>query len=257
MKIWTSQIPEPLPRFELIELGVFKKIGDTSGRSLSKSLVEVKKNTDIPEKIDGIEGFIIPAGCINLELLGQLQQIHSFIYITINGFTSQAIKELQHSLEDSKTVFVFESDNYNTYDYLEQLGWLASQNRPFAVASENKKQLLTACIFKPHALIIKSSCPSWIGELEHLFSITQAQAAKPLSETELDSIYGFEMGLVAAKNLPMGHILTNEDITTAITVSRGLGLHLRQKIIGQRMGYSLKLGEPITFGFLQDPLDAK
>ncbi len=25
MKIWTSQIPEPLPRFELIELGVFKK----------------------------------------------------------------------------------------------------------------------------------------------------------------------------------------------------------------------------------------
>lgn len=83
--------------------------------------------------------------------MGQLQQIHSFIYITINGFTSQAIKELKHSLEDSKTVFVFESDNYNTYDYLEQLGWLASQNRPFAVASENKNSY-SLPVFLSHML---------------------------------------------------------------------------------------------------------
>ena len=170
MKIWTSQIPEPFPSFELIELGVFTKECDTSRISHAKSLVEVKKNTDIPEEIDGIEGFFIPIGCLNLELLEQLQQINTLVYITINGFTSQAIKEIKHSLDDSKSVFVFESENYNTYDYLEQLGWLASQNQPFAVASDNKQQLLTACIFNPHSLIIKSSFPSWIGELEHLFS---------------------------------------------------------------------------------------
>ena len=74
MKIWTSQIPEPFPSFELIELGVFTKECDTSRISHAKSLVEVKKNTDIPEEIDGIEGFFIPIGCLNLELLEQLQQ---------------------------------------------------------------------------------------------------------------------------------------------------------------------------------------
>ena len=81
---------------------------------------------DIPEEIDGIEGFFIPIGCLNLALLEKLQQIHTLVYLTINGFTSQAIKEIKHSLVDSKTVFVFESGNYNTFDYLEGIrynGW--------------------------------------------------------------------------------------------------------------------------------------
>lgn len=257
MKVWCPYLPDPFPVFQFLHLGSYHSCNRPIENSEQKRLIEVRTQANLPLSVRENDAFFIPAGAFHLELFEALAQTQCLIYIAVNGLADQAFHELKLLPNKKERVFVFEGDNCNKFDYWEQLGWLASQNHSFAIASEDREQLLTACILKPEALILKKSYPSFINELEYLCSITQPQAPKPLAEAELDALNGSEMGLVVTKDLPAGHLLTNEDITTAITARRGLGQHLRQKIIGKQLGYSLKAEEPITFGYLRDPHYAK
>ena len=257
MKVWSAQLPELIPPFEFIQLGSFQSLRDSFKTTENKKLIEIREPTDIHPSASEQDSFYIPGGSYQRELIEPLINRKHLIYIAINGFGNHAFSELKQFLKQVKSVFVFEVEDSGKFDFLEQLGWLASQNHPFAIAGDDKDQLLSACILRPEALIMKKSFPTWISELEHLCSITNPKAAKPLAVTELDALSGTEMGLVLARDLPAGHLLNNEDIISSITSKRGLGLHLRQIIVGRKLRYSLKKGEPITFGFLQDPRYAK
>jgi hypothetical protein len=257
MKVWSAQLPELIPPFEFIQLGSFQSLSDSFKSTENKKLIEIREPTDIHPSASEQDSFYIPAGSYQRELIEPLINRKHLIYIAINGFGNHAFSELKQFLNKVNSVFVFEAEACGKFDFLEQLGWLASQNHPFAIAGEDKEQLLTACILRPEALILNKSFPSWISELEHLYSITQPQAAKPLAVAEIDALSGSEMGLVLTNDLPAGHILASEDLTPSIVSNRGLGLHLLQIIVGLKLRYSLKRGEPITFGFLQDPHYAK
>lgn len=257
MKVWSSFLPEVLPPLDNIQLGSFQPISESPKNTANINLLEIRQPTDIHPSVSEQDSFYIPGGSYQRELIEPLINTNHLIYIAVNGFGNHAFSELKQFLKQVKSVFVFEVEDSGKFDFLEQLGWLASQNHPFAIAGEDKDQLLSACILRPEALIMKKSFPTWISELEHLYSITNPKAAKPLAVTELDALSGTEMGLVLARDLPAGHLLNNEDIISSITSKRGLGLHLRQIIVGRKLRYSLKKGEPITFGFLQDPRYAK
>jgi hypothetical protein len=257
MKVWSSFLPEVLPPLDNIQLGSFQPISESPKSTANINLLEIRQPTDIHPSVNEHDSFYISCGHYQRELIEPLINRKCVIYIAINGFGNHAFSELKQFLNKVNTVFVFEAEDCGKFDFLEQLGWLASQNHPFAIAGEDKDQLLSACILRPEALIMKKSFPTWIGELEHLYSITIPKAAKPLSVAELDALSGTEMGLVLARDLPAGHLLNNEDIKASITSKRGLGLHLRSIIVGRKLRYSLKKGEPITFGFLQDPHYAK
>jgi hypothetical protein len=257
MKVWSSCLPEVLPPLNNIQLGSYQPISESPKSSANINLLEIRQPTDIHPLVSEQDSFYIPGGSYQRELIEPLINTNHLIYISVNGLGNHAFSELKQFLKQVKSVFVFEVEHSGKFDFLEQLGWLASQNHPFAIAGEDKDQLLSACILRPEALIIKNIFPTWIKELEHLYNITNPKAAKPLAVTELDALSGTEMGLVLARDLPAGHLLNNEDIKSSITSKRGLSLHLRQIIVGRKLRYSLKKGESITFGFLQDARYAK
>jgi len=253
MKIWSSHLPKEIPSFDLIKIGSFQQIDKKFENFKENNLIEIKEIINLKCSIRKNDAFFIPAGYFKKKLLEFVTKYQCLIYIGINGMGDHAIKNLLKLFKKIDSVLVFEADDCEKFEFLENLGWLSSQKHPFAIASDDREKLLTSCFFKPEALIIKNDFIHWISELEYFYSLTLPHAAKPLSVSELDALDGAEIGLVVANDLPAGHLLKKEDITTRIVNNRSVGIHLEEIILGQKLRYSLKKGEPITFGFLQDP----
>ena len=151
-----GSIPEDDPRYkEGFAIKGPNKFLEDIGSAENKKLIEIREPTDIHPSASEQDSFYIPGGSYQRELIEPLINTNHLIYIAVNGFGNHAFSELKQFLKQVKSVFVFEVEDSGKFDFLEQLGWLASQNHPFAIAGEDKDQLLSACILRPEALIMK------------------------------------------------------------------------------------------------------
>ncbi len=94
----------------------------------------------------------------------------------------------------------------------------------------------------------------WVEDIDQLEHARSNKACKtvifaPVHAAALDALGQQRRGLVAKVNLMAGHTLTDEDMI-AVPGSLGVAEAMRPSILGRRLCYDLRPGEPITFGMI-------
>ena len=90
-------------------------------------------------------------------------------------------------------------------------------------------------------------------ELEPIIRVVLPRATgkpRPTSAAEIDHLLGRETSLTVARTMKVGETLLLEDLSVDLTLSRGLSPTLRDRVVGRVLRYTIKPGEPLTFGHL-------
>ena len=67
---------------------------------------------------------------------------------------------------------------------------------------------------------------------------------------DLDEVWAERLCLVARRDLPVGHVLAEDDFE-ALLRSDGISADLLERVVGRRLGYMLLAGSTLSFGVLE------
>lgn len=247
MKVWLPNSEDANHSDSELEIGCYHADGS---QPPAGALVRVNGQDGILGEVK-VAGWVVPAG-----LGGDTARIHQLattgrqVIVAINGLGAGALAAVHEAMGDGNLVHLFDARDQDRIPYLEQLAWLRAQNRPFAVMTRSQEKLNVAAAASPQCLIIPERGPIDLAPIQRIAAAGTLGEARPISEAEIDHLLGAEASLTVVRPMAVGAVLSDNDLTVAITETRGLSPSLRDKIAGKSLRYAIKPGEPLHFGHL-------
>jgi len=196
-----------------------------------------------------VTSILVPAGLnASSDILDSVAQPFKTVYLTVNGLGEAALANSLDKVQGLDVVLLYEADAVSDQTYLEHMAWLSSRHLPFAIRSGNSERLRIASAFNPEALIIETELSIPLGTLWGISSLCQKGACRPLSGEEVDAGLDTELSLTVCRDLDVGSTISSADLVIAKTGERGLSPHLAIKVVDRCLRYSIRSGEPLTFG---------
>jgi len=250
MKIWFHTPPQDTSPVDGMEIGCFVAAGN---KEQEGAAVEVISSDEaLPETA---ETFVVPSGLGgHLDLLSHLaENSHGkLIFVALNGLGSKALSAAHQVLKGSHFIHLFDAQDQDHVSYLEQLSWLRSRDKPFAIMSRSTEKLLLAAAAGAEHLIVPDGSDVNLSDISRVAASAGAQSLRPVSATEVDHLAGREASLGVAQSKHKGETILENDLCVIINPERGLAPFLKGHVIGQRLRYGIEPGEPLHFGHLEE-----
>lgn len=203
--------------------------------------------------LDGVEILQVPAGmALAPDLMEAVRASGLPALVTINGVGDGVVREVLVR-GGIHVILLFDTDDMTAADVAEQLAWLRSRGRPFAVAVAEPELAGMAILAGAGVLLVQGRHSEVIHAASRLVAVSRAQAPRPLSIQEIDALDGREMCLTVNAPLSAGEVLTADHLATALTPTRGLSPRLSARVIGLKLAYAIDPGEPLHFAHFGDP----
>jgi len=248
MKIWFLEPPEDTTEYPPLEIGRYLADNDALKTGC---LAAVNAGANEAALAADVAAWLIPAGLSSdMELVQRVAKNQSPIMLSVNGLGAIAYAAISALVPADKLINLFDAREQDSISFLEQLTWLNAQTSPFAVMAGNSEKLVQAAAMGAAHLIIAEPNPVDMTSIMRVVIPRQAGSPRPTSATEIDHLVGRESSLTVNRPLAAGHRLDSDDLTVAITATRGLSPMLGGRIKGRILRYDIAPGEPLTFGHL-------
>ena len=119
--------------------------------------------------------------------------------------------------------------------------------------ADRPERFAEAALFGPHSLIVPTGARIEADGVLRIYRARSSGAPRPISPAEVDALSGREASLTVSRRKAAGERLESEDLTIAVTETKGLSPALAMRVAGKRLRYALAPGEALTFGHLGDP----
>ena len=170
-------------------------------------------------------------------------------YIAINGINHNSFTTIINFLEGSDFTICFDARGIPVRPYYQQLAWLKAHfDGACAVVAEEVRQIETAVLINPEALIIPSKIDDNCDFIHRLNLLYNGKGTRPLSPEEVDLIEDHNISLSVNRKILVGEKLREEDLVVIQTDSKGLSPAILKKVVNQTLRYQISQGEPLTFG---------
>lgn len=180
--------------------------------------------------------------------------------LAVNGLGPRGFDSLQQARGEAPATFCYiAAKEEGTTTTLMQLAWLRAQGHSTGLVTDDETKLELAAAIRTDVVIVSKACTKqrdWQLIAKRFHDVAETalgSGSKPVTLEEMDGMVDGVPSLVAARPLAIGSVLTRADMVVRVVRQRGLSPFMAEKIIGRRLRYSLEAGEPISFGFLQEP----
>ena len=255
MKLWVdSAVFDSLPAIAVsdgsVGIGPEKMSRNISTCSASCSVLVGIEEVLGAKAIDSASVYIDSRNNTDLGLMSEIGELGMAKYLVVNGLGDHALNAAIEALGNTQVVTTFDSSNVDMELLLEQLAWLGNRPNPFAVRSNDTRQLKFAAIASAHAVIAPEVQGHEVLAIQQLTALRAPDQFRPLSGTEVDSRLEVEKTLTVTKSLAAGEALAPNVLGVEAMRNRGLGPHLSHLVIGKELRYAINPGEPLTFGHI-------
>ena len=247
MKIWLSENHAGAAASDHVEVGRYLPPGSSPSEGAVVAIDSEFDGVDTP-----VAAWIIPAGLsAHMELLRRVLATGRPLMIAVNGTGTKARRAIAAATDGVTVINLFDARDQDAVSYLEQLAWLANQDRAFAVMAGSSEKLVQAAAMGAAHLVVPGADEIDLGALERMAGAGTPDSPRPTSPAEIDHLIGHEASLTVGRAMRAGDMLTADDLNAEITADKGLSPSLAGHIAGRVLRYDIAPGEPLNFGHLK------
>ncbi len=201
--------------------------------------------------------WVSPGVSHNISLIENVAKKNIFNIISVNGLGMKALDELVKVCPGGDPTLCYVASKEDRLTEIMQLTWLKARGYETAFKAESVESIFSAAalgvevVMLPWFLFAQSMHGrSLVQRIRELGEMARGKGCRPITASEIETVEGIEVCLVAAHHLFPGDRVKISDVIVSRHRRRGVAPYLLSDIVDRKILYSMKPGDPIQFGLL-------